>query len=222
MRAATASRVASLSASITRAGLPTAVAPAGTGLTTTAPEPTRAPSPTTKSAQHLRIGADDHTAPQRRVTLRALRQRRAAQRHALVDGAVVADLGGLADDDTHAMVDEHAPADRGAGVDLDAGEEASDVRNESAQPQQPALPAGMRPAVQHQRVQARVAGQRLPAPNARRGRVRGCKSMSSLQAAEHGRFPREWPAECIRVPHSLQTLAVADTPRRDPDIGPMR
>ena len=31
-----------------RAGVPTAVAPAGTGLVTTAPEPTRAPSPTVK------------------------------------------------------------------------------------------------------------------------------------------------------------------------------
>ena len=45
----------------------------------------------------------------------------AAQRHAVVDGAVVADHGGLAEHDAHAVVDEQAPADPGTGVDLDAG-----------------------------------------------------------------------------------------------------
>ena len=48
MRAAASSRCASALASMIRAGLPTAVAPGGTGLVTTAPEPTRAPSPTVK------------------------------------------------------------------------------------------------------------------------------------------------------------------------------
>jgi len=45
----------------------------------------------------------------------------AAQRDAVVDGAVVADLGGLAEDDAHAVIDEQALADLCAGVDLDAG-----------------------------------------------------------------------------------------------------
>ena len=54
----------------------------------------------------------------------------AAQGHALVEVAVVADLRRLADDDAHAVVDEEALADLGAGVDLDAGEEAADVRDE--------------------------------------------------------------------------------------------
>jgi hypothetical protein len=35
------------------------------------------------------------------MALGALGERGAAERHALVDGAVVADLGGLADDDAH-------------------------------------------------------------------------------------------------------------------------
>ena len=48
----------------------------------------------------------------------------AAQGDAVVDQAVVADLGGLADDDAHAVVDDQAAADRGAGVDLNAGPEA--------------------------------------------------------------------------------------------------
>ena len=64
---------------------------------------------------HLRAGADDHVATERRMALGALRERRAAERHALVDGRVVADLGGLADHHAEAMVDEHAPADRAPG-----------------------------------------------------------------------------------------------------------
>ena len=46
----------------------------------------------------------------------------AAQRHAVVDGAVVPDLGGLPEHNTHAVVNEQLAADFGAGMDLDAGE----------------------------------------------------------------------------------------------------
>ena len=53
MRDAASSRRASDSASMMRAGLPTAVAPAGTGLVTTALEPTLAPSPTSKPPKTL-------------------------------------------------------------------------------------------------------------------------------------------------------------------------
>ena len=44
-----------------------------------------------------------------------------AQRHALVELDVLADVAGLADDDAGAVVDEEAGADAGAGVDVDAG-----------------------------------------------------------------------------------------------------
>ena len=44
----------------------------------------------------------------------------AAQGHAVVDGAVVADLRRLAEDDAQAVVHEQALADLRAGVDLDA------------------------------------------------------------------------------------------------------
>ena len=46
----------------------------------------------------------------------------AAERHTLVERAVVADLGSLADDDTAAVVDDKPFADFGAGVNLNAGE----------------------------------------------------------------------------------------------------
>ena len=49
----------------------------------------------------------------------------AAEGHTVVDGAVVADLGGLAEHDAHAVVDEQTLADGGTGVDLDAGAVAS-------------------------------------------------------------------------------------------------
>ena len=48
---------------------------------------------------------------------------RAAERHALIQQTVVADLGRLADDDAGAVVDDEAAADRRAGVNFDAGPE---------------------------------------------------------------------------------------------------
>ena len=49
----------------------------------------------------------------------------AAQSHAVVDQAVVADLGSLADDDAHAVVHHQAAADLRAGMDLDPRPEAA-------------------------------------------------------------------------------------------------
>ena len=46
----------------------------------------------------------------------------AAQRDALIQGAVVADLGGFADHDTHSVIDKETFADGGARVDLDPGQ----------------------------------------------------------------------------------------------------
>ena len=37
----------------------------------------------------------------------------------MVDQAVIPHLGGLADDDAHAVVDDQAASDLGPGVDLD-------------------------------------------------------------------------------------------------------
>ena len=51
-----------------------------------------------------------------------------AQRDALVDRAVVADLGGLADDDTHAVIDEEAATNGGARVNLNPSPETGDLR----------------------------------------------------------------------------------------------
>ena len=58
----------------------------------------------------------------------AVREAGAAERHALVDRAVVPDLDGLADDDAHAVVDEESAPDGRTRMDLDAGQKARDVR----------------------------------------------------------------------------------------------
>ena len=116
-----------------------------------------------EAAQHFGAGADDDAALQRGVALGAGVQRGAAERDALVDGAVVADFRGFADHHAEAVVDEDAAADGGAGVDFDAGDDTRQVGNEAAQPFQAVGPAPVCPAVHDDRLQAGVTGQHLPA-----------------------------------------------------------
>ncbi len=78
-------------------------------------------------AEDLRAGADHDVVADGGVALAALFAR-AAQRDALVEQNVVADLGGLADHHAHAVVDEAAPSDHGAGMDLDSGHRADELR----------------------------------------------------------------------------------------------
>src|ERR1043165_4661920 len=83
-------------------------------------------------AEHLGASADYYTGSERRMALRAAVERRAAERHGLIDGAAVAPFRRLADHHAHAVVDEHAAADLRARVDLDAGQPAADMRGEAA------------------------------------------------------------------------------------------
>src|SRR5205814_1279486 len=69
-----------------------------------------------------------HVVAERRVALLPL-QAGAAERDALEQRDIVADLRRLADHHAHAVVDEEATPDAGRGVDLDAGHEATDVRH---------------------------------------------------------------------------------------------
>ena len=85
-------------------------------------------------AEHRRAHAHHHVVAEGGVALAALLAG-APEGDALVELAVVADDGGLAHDDAHAVVDHEAPADGGAGVNLDAeavaaprGERARDER----------------------------------------------------------------------------------------------
>src|SRR5690606_26469694 len=87
---------------------------------------------------------------------------------ALVDGAVIAHDGGLADDDAESVVDEDPPADLRAGMDFDAGEHAAQVRDESSRPQPAAAPQSVGQAVHEDGVQTRVAGEDFESAAGRR------------------------------------------------------
>ncbi|MCY1211531.1 hypothetical protein D9M72_232440 [compost metagenome] len=115
-----------------------------------------------EAAQHLGARAHHHVLSQRRVALGALVERGAAQRHALVDGAAVADLGGFADHHAHGVVEEHALADLGGRVDLDARERARAVGDEAGRPLETVGPTGVRPAVQHHGMEAGVDRDHFP------------------------------------------------------------
>ncbi len=71
-------------------------------------------------AEQLGARAHDHVVPDGGVALAAL-EAGAAQRHTLVERHVVADLGGLADHHSCAVVDEQRLPDLGGRVDLHAG-----------------------------------------------------------------------------------------------------
>src|SRR5207253_7212587 len=65
---------------------------------------------------------------QRRVAL-AFIPAGAAEGHTLVKRDVIADLGGFADHNAHAVVDKEAPTDPGPRMDLDPGQPATEVRH---------------------------------------------------------------------------------------------
>ena len=99
----------------------------------------------------------------------ALVERCTAQSDALVNGAAVANLGGLAHHHAHGMVKENPLAHHRTGMDFNARGKAPDVRHKATEPLETMGPEPVRAAVQHQRVQAGVARQHLP--RAARSRV---------------------------------------------------
>ena len=160
--AACSSRRSASSGVTIRAGMPTAVAP---GRHVAHDDGVRADLRAVADVdrpEDLGAGADDHALAERRVPL-ALVPRRAAERDAVVERAVVADFRRLADHDPHAVVDEHPPPDRGAGMDLDAGQEAAPVREPAGEPAKVGAPQAVHDhAMPDERVQAGVARQDFP------------------------------------------------------------
>src|SRR5262249_14972758 len=84
-------------------------------------------------------------------------------RDAVVERAVVADLGRFTDHDAHAMIYEEPAPDSCPRMNLDSSEPARQVRNEPRKPFQPPGPQPVRRAVHDKRVKARVARKHLPA-----------------------------------------------------------
>ena len=118
-------------------------------------------------AQHLGPGADDHVIFERGMTLAGV-PARPTERHALVDRAIVADDGGLADSHAKAVVDEESPADTRAGMDLDPRDPARKMRDHARQPFKAAVPAAVRQPVPPDGMQPRIGEYDFPyAPGGR-------------------------------------------------------
>ena len=77
----------------------------------------------------------------------------------MIERAVIADLGGLADHHPHAVIDHHPPADPGSGMDLDAGEEAAEMGDEATEESRVVQPQPARRAMKQDGVQPRIAEQ---------------------------------------------------------------
>ena len=84
-----------------------------------------------------------------------------AQRHALIQQHVVADFGGFADHDAHAVVDEAASSDVRARMDLDAGHGPVELRNDARQQRETADVQPVRQPVQQDGMKAGVTEKNL-------------------------------------------------------------
>ena len=168
---------------------------------------------------------------ERRVALDPF-HRSAAERDAVIEHHVVADLGRLADHDAHRVVDEEPPADRRARVDLDAGEQAGSTAEQQPGRQRSAvpLPHPVRQPVQPDRVQAgidrAVSRGRRARPGPRAARVpRSSRSRSRQHRGSSGQSSRSANRTCrdvalaeARDDHDDQ-LAVVLRPLADFDRG---
>ena len=88
-------------------------------------------------------------------------ERGAAEDHPFVEQAVVADRGGFADDDAHAVVDEDPPPEACAGVNLDAGPAPVRMCEQPRRKHEATLPHRVGCTVQPERMQARIDEQHL-------------------------------------------------------------
>src|SRR5674476_1657511 len=93
---------------------------------------------------------------------------RSTQGDALVQGDVLADLGGLADHHAQGVVDEQPWAEDGTGMDIDSGEHPRDRRDEPPEQQVVTAPEPVGQPVRPNGVQTRVAQHDLGG-TARRG-----------------------------------------------------
>src|SRR3546814_7188509 len=84
-------------------------------------------------AEDLRPRNDDDVIGEGRMALAAdtVRGVGAAERDALIDRDIIADLGGLADHDAETMIDEEVPADLRARMDVDRGDRKRVVEGKS-------------------------------------------------------------------------------------------
>ena len=91
------------------------------------------------------------------MTFLATLERCPAQCHALVEGAIIANLGGLPDHNTHAVIDKQAAADARTRVDLDPGHYPAAMRYKATGQIPAALPQPMREPEIEQGLKAGIA-----------------------------------------------------------------
>ena len=111
----------------------------------------------------------------------------AAQRHALIDRHIVADIGRFADDGK-AVVDEQMPTDLRAGMDIDGSQKSRQMVDQPGEEEQFAPEQPVRQAMQAKRQNARIE-KHFPA-RARSGIARLDRIQISAEIPKHI-FPPE-------------------------------
>jgi len=150
-----------------------------------------------EAAQYLGASADNDALAQGGVTLGTLVEARATECDTLIDGAVITNFGCFSDHYAKSVVDEHPSADLGAWMNLNAGEHPTQMRNEARKPVPVALPKAMGQAVNHDRMQARVAGEDLQ-PAARSWITLQDTVDIFAKFSQHGSMVSHWQG---RAPH---------------------
>src|SRR3990167_8998071 len=117
--------------------------------------------------QHLGTSTNHDAIFQRRVTLTFV-PAGATKGHPLIKGDVIADFGGLTDDNAHAVIDKEASTDLRARMDFDASHPAAEVRHPARQPLPATPPQCMRHAMQPDCMQPRIASDHLKGITRRR------------------------------------------------------
>ena len=82
---------------------------------------------------------------------------RPAERDTVVEGDIIADFGGFADHDAHAVVDEESVSDGGARMDFDAAHEPADLGDEPSGKLEAADPQPVAHPVEHEGVETGIA-----------------------------------------------------------------
>src|SRR5262249_16289784 len=106
--------------------------------------------------KNLGMHADNDSVAERRMPLLAPIKGGAAEGHPLVERAVVADLGSLADHHPHPVIDEQSFADTSSGMNLDAGQPPPDMGHKTRSEQPAMPPQPMSEVMEKQRVKARI------------------------------------------------------------------
>ena len=88
--------------------------------------------------------------------------RRTPQRHAVVQGAVVAYFSGLPYYHAHTVIYKKAPPNARTRMNFDAGHPTPHMGHKTPQPPQASAPHPMREPVHQQRMQAGIAGEHFP------------------------------------------------------------